>query len=175
MCTVVAQRNGTLPSGTEALNLGLKLAKTATEGKETYIKSWKSQCCAAHADFDSFFFVSGKLPSDELVGEVLSFLQPKGLADGKAPPQISIPEEARQAFEAFSGPSTSTLMSAGLLPLMSNGLEILDQVPLLIEEVCQWKLIRQKYSDIMSISHLIAFDFIGCCWRQGFCSATRVC
>ena len=97
-----------------------------------------------HADFSVVVVVdvgaTGKLPSDELVGEVLSFLQPKGLMDGKAPPQISIPADARQAFEAFSGPSTSALMSAGLLPLMSNGLEILDQVPLLIEEVCQQSL-----------------------------------
>ena len=80
--------------------------------------------------------MSGKLPSDELVGEILSFLQPKGLGNEKGPPQISIPEEARQAFETVAGPSRSTLASAGLLPLMLNSLEILDQVPLLIEEVC---------------------------------------
>lgn len=34
LCTVVAQKNGTVPSGTEAITLGLKLAKTATEGKQ---------------------------------------------------------------------------------------------------------------------------------------------
>jgi len=32
LCTFVAQKNGTIPSGTEAIDLGLKLAKTATEG-----------------------------------------------------------------------------------------------------------------------------------------------
>lgn len=62
-------------------------------------------------------------------------MQPKGLGSEKVPPQISIPAEARQAFEAVAGPSTSALASAGLLPLMLNSLEILDQVPLLIEEV----------------------------------------
>lgn len=108
LCTVVAQKNGTIPSGTEAINLGLKLAKTATEGR---------------------------LPSDELVGEVLSFLQPRGLMDGKPPPKINIPAEARQAFEAVSGPTTATLKTAGLLPLMTNSVEMMEQIPLLIEEV----------------------------------------
>jgi hypothetical protein len=77
---------------------------------------------------------TGKLPSDELVGEVLSFLQPGGSKGGN-PPRISIPTEARQAFEALTGPSTSTLTSAGLLPMMSSTVELLDQIPLLIEEV----------------------------------------
>ena len=80
-------------------------------------------------------FQTGKLPSDELVGEVLSFLQPRGLLKDKTPPKFSLPREARQAFEAFSAPSTSTLRSAGVLPLMTNAVEILEQIPMLIEEV----------------------------------------
>ena len=55
--------------------------------------------------------------------------------DGKAPPKVSIPAEARQAFEAVSGPTTSTLKTAGLLPLLTSSVEILEQIPLLIEEV----------------------------------------
>jgi len=31
-CNAVAQKNGTFPSGTEAISLSLKLAKTAAEG-----------------------------------------------------------------------------------------------------------------------------------------------
>ncbi|CAB9511132.1 Protein of unknown function (DUF1350) [Seminavis robusta] len=111
LCTVMAQKNGTVPSGAEAITLGLRLAKTATEGK---------------------------LPSDELVGEVLSFLQPRGpfMKNSETElPKITIPAEARQAFEAISGPSTSTLRNAGVLPLMTNSVVILEQIPLLIEEV----------------------------------------
>jgi Protein of unknown function (DUF1350) len=33
LCTLIAQKNGTIPSGTEAMMLGLKLAKTASEGE----------------------------------------------------------------------------------------------------------------------------------------------
>lgn len=32
LCTVIAQKNGTIPSGTDALSLGLRFAKTASEG-----------------------------------------------------------------------------------------------------------------------------------------------
>ena len=69
------------------------------------------------------------------MGEVLAFLQPPGLKNEESPPRISIPDEARKAFETISGPSTSTLRNAGVLPLMTNSVEILEQVPLLIDEV----------------------------------------
>ena len=61
--------------------------------------------------------------------------------DGKAPPKIIIPAEARQAFEAVSGPTTSTLKTAGLLPLMTSTVEILEQIPLLIEEVSWYQVL----------------------------------
>jgi hypothetical protein len=97
------------------------------------------------------YALAGKLPSDELVGEVLSFLKPRGIMNGEVPPKIKIPAEARQAFEAISGPSTSTLRNAGLLPLMTNSVEILEQVPLLIEEVSSY---RGIFSDFAALAEL---------------------
>lgn len=53
----------------------------------------------------------------------------------EAPPTITIPLEARDAFERVTGPSTSTLKDAGVLPLLVNTVDVLEQIPKLIEEV----------------------------------------
>lgn len=53
----------------------------------------------------------------------------------EAAPQITIPFEARQAFATFTGPSTSTLTNAGVLPTLVNTVDILEQIPKLIDEV----------------------------------------
>lgn len=134
LCTVIAQRNGTLPSGADAMQLGLQLAKSASEGTCSM-----HHCCMHFAMQEqrlTALYLAGKLPSDELVGDVLSFLKPKGFKE-RNPPKMSIPPEARQAFETVTGPSTSTLKSAGLLPMMTSTVEILEQIPLLIEEVAE--------------------------------------
>jgi len=72
---------------------------------------------------------TGKLPSDELVKEVLSFLQLPSSA------QITIPTDARQALEALKGASIFKGSASIILPLLTNSVEILEQIPLLIEEV----------------------------------------
>jgi len=104
--TFVAQKNGTLPSGSESITLGLKLARSASQGE---------------------------LPSDELVSEVLKFIQPKGA--NFVSEDIKIPAEFREAFESVANPSRATLANTGLLPIVDNAIETLEQIPLLIDEV----------------------------------------
>ena len=136
LCTVIAQKDGATPSGNEAITLGLKLAKAATEGNK-HCTMLQSYCSCREIFLSSAMLLSlaGRLPSDELLGEVLSFLQPPGFKSKESNLQITIPAEVRKAFDTISGPSTSTLRDTGLLPLMTNSVEILEQVPLLIEEV----------------------------------------
>ena len=55
----------------------------------------------------------------------------------ESPPRMTIPEEARQAFATLSGPSTKTLRNTGLLPVLSNAVEVLEQIPLLMDEVAE--------------------------------------
>jgi len=63
------------------------------------------------------------------VKEALSFLQLPSSA------QITIPADARQALEALKGASMFKGSAGTILPLLTNSVETLKQIPLLIEEV----------------------------------------
>ena len=91
------------PSGTEAIQLGLGLARSAARGE---------------------------IPSDEALTDVLRFALP---IDGGQ--QVAVPKELRDAARAFAEPAALALEGAGVLPLIDQGIDILQQVPLLVDEV----------------------------------------
>jgi len=103
--TSVAKKDGTTPSGVDVLNLSLQLARTAS---------------------------AGELPSDELLAEVKRVMTPQLL---QGLPLLEIPEALRTGLETLISPSATALSSAGVLPLMTQLVDTLDQIPLLIEEV----------------------------------------
>lgn len=91
------------PSGTEAIQLGLGLVRSAARGE---------------------------IPSDEALTDVLRFALP---IDGGQ--QVAVPKELRDAARAFAEPAALALEGAGVLPLIDQGIDILQQVPLLVDEV----------------------------------------
>lgn len=105
--TTIAGKNQTYPSGTEAMNLMLELARTATEGD---------------------------LPSDELLSRISRFASPPELA-AFAPDQVIVPAALREAVSSAIAPSSKAMADTGLLPLLNQAVETLEQIPLLVEEV----------------------------------------
>lgn len=105
--TALAAKNGTFPSSNEALRLSLRLARAASEGN---------------------------LPSDDLLTEISSLLTPKPLASF-APTNVMIPSALREALKTIIFPASEALTGTGILPLMNDFVDTLDQIPLLIEEV----------------------------------------
>jgi acetyl esterase/lipase len=103
--TSVAAKDGTTASGVDVIHATLKLARAASEGR---------------------------LPSDELLAEVNRVMTPQLL---QGLPAIAIPEALRSSLETLISPSATALKGAGVLPLMNQLVDTLDQIPLLIEEV----------------------------------------
>lgn len=105
--TALSAKNGTFPSSTEILSLGLELARATTEGK---------------------------LPSDDLLQRIAR-AQAIGPLQKLVPEELIIPGAVRDAFATLTSPSTTALSSAGVLPYMNQIVGTLQQIPLLIEEV----------------------------------------
>ena len=104
--TSVALKDGpTASSGLDVINVALKLARAASEGD---------------------------LPSDELLAEANRVMTPQML---KGLPALEIPDSLRQGLQTLLTPSSAALTSAGVLPLLHQLVDTLDQIPLLIQEV----------------------------------------
>lgn len=103
----VADRNGTRPSGTDGLNIGLDLARAAARGD---------------------------LPSDELLNDAIRFVLPEALASAE-PGDVKVPPELRDALKGLIEPAATAFEGAGVLPLMDQTIDVLEQIPLLVEEV----------------------------------------
>jgi Protein of unknown function (DUF1350) len=116
--TYVAARNDTSrPSGSQLISTGLELAISA---------------------------VSGTLPSDELLSKAANLLTPPRLrSSGRSAqddesgdsPSIRIPPAVRDAYAALVQPSRTLGMETGAIPVLTEVLESLEQVPRLIDEV----------------------------------------
>jgi len=105
--TVAEKNEKTSRSGVDVINIGLQLARAASEGN---------------------------IPSNKLVTELKDLLTP---LPGLIPDEVEIPEELRDGIETLIGPSVTALSGAGVLPLMNQMVDTLDQIPLLIEEVAE--------------------------------------
>jgi len=105
--TTLADRNGTRPSGTDGLNIGLNLARAAARGD---------------------------LPSDELLNDAIRFVLPEALASAE-PGDVNVPSELRDAVRNLIEPAATAFEGAGILPLMDQTIDVLGQIPLLVEEV----------------------------------------
>ena len=66
--------------------------------------------------------------------EISSLLTPKPLASF-APTNVMIPSALREALKTIIFPASEALTGTGILPLMNDFVDTLDQIPLLIEEV----------------------------------------
>jgi hypothetical protein len=131
--TALSAKNGTFPSSTEILSLGLELARAATEGK-----------CACglftgimHTRLPKIIlllWMLGELPSNDLLQRIAK-AKAIGPLQNLVPKELIIPGAVRDAFATFTSPSTTALSSAGVLPYMNQVVGTLEQIPLLIEEV----------------------------------------
>jgi len=107
--TYVAARNDTSrQSGSEIISVGLELATAAAKGE---------------------------LPSDQLLTKASKVLAPPGLGGLFPDKNVVVPGVLRDAFTTVSGPSTAALSEAGVVPLMTEFLQALQQIPMLIDEV----------------------------------------
>ena len=96
-----------LPSGTDIMRLGLRLARSATEGT---------------------------LPTDRMIDDVARFLTPQLLTPFLAD-ELRVPEGVRSALQTFVDPTAAALDGAGVLPLLNQAVDVMDQIPMLVEEV----------------------------------------
>lgn len=110
--TYVAARNDTSrASGSDVIRVGLELATAAAQGE---------------------------LPSDDLLTKASKVLAPPGLysfVNSKTNTNVVLPGMLRNAFATVTGPSTAALSEAGVVPLMTEFLGALQQIPMLIDEV----------------------------------------
>lgn len=106
--TYVAARNETRNSGSEIISTALRLAKASAKGE---------------------------LPSDALLSRAVQLMAPPGFESLTRDKSVTIPETVRQAFASFASPASSALSNAGLVTLVTETLQALEQIPLLIDEV----------------------------------------
>jgi len=108
--TYVAARNDTSrPSGSEVIRVGLDLATAVA---------------------------NGQLPSDALLTRATQVLAPPlGPFQSLIPTSIALPSVLRDAFGTVTAPSTAALNEAGVVPLVTEFLHALQQIPALIDEV----------------------------------------
>lgn len=105
--SIARGRNGTQSSGTDGMNIGLDLARAAARGE---------------------------LPSDELLNEAIRFVLPEALASSEAG-DLTVPTELRDAARTLIEPAATALEGAGVLPLVDQAIDVLEQIPMLVEEV----------------------------------------
>eukprot|EP00557_Chaetoceros_sp_GSL56_P012266 CAMPEP_0176483796 /NCGR_PEP_ID=MMETSP0200_2-20121128/4109_1 /TAXON_ID=947934 /ORGANISM="Chaetoceros sp., Strain GSL56" /LENGTH=434 /DNA_ID=CAMNT_0017880221 /DNA_START=433 /DNA_END=1733 /DNA_ORIENTATION=+ len=95
------------PNSLELINIGIKLSRNA---------------------------VKGDLPSDELLSEIAKRTTPKPLAS-ILPQDVVVPSFVRDSFQKFINPLKENKLNAGIIPLLDQSLDVLEQIPLLIDEV----------------------------------------
>jgi Protein of unknown function (DUF1350) len=121
--TYAAARNDTRrSSGSEIISVGLQIAKAT---------------------------VNGYVPSDDLLSRALQLLAPKGLdflttagrqreqafATAHSAATARVPGSLREMFVRLTAPSVAAMTQSGVLPLLTETIETLEQVPRLIDEV----------------------------------------
>lgn len=141
--TTLSAKNGTFPSSTEVLALGLELARVATKG------TFATSCLLRNLrKFTTFIFLCmyvGELPSDELLNRVARTTA-LGPLQNLVPDNLMIPGAIRDAFSTLTSPSTAALNRAGVLPYANQAVETLQQIPPLIEEVSPDSVLVRRYS-----------------------------
>jgi hypothetical protein len=106
--TYVAARNDTSrPSGSDVIRVSLDLATASAKGE---------------------------LPSDELLTKATKLLVP-ALPSFLQPPAVVIPGMLRTAVSTVSAPTAKVLSNTGVLPLVTEFLGALQQIPMLIDEI----------------------------------------
>jgi len=112
--TYAAARNDTSRnSGSEIISVGLQLAKAGAVGE---------------------------IPSDDLLSRAVQLVTPTPVFEAliskdATSKTINVPDSLRQAFTTLTGPLASAAVQTGTLPIMTEALETLEQVPLLMDEV----------------------------------------
>lgn len=108
--TYVSARNVTdRHSGSEIILTGLQLAKSAAYGE---------------------------IPPDGLLSKALKLIVPPGLSEGPfAAVPVMMPGAIREAFNTIAAPYNLAMTEAGILPVVSEVIEALEQIPYLIDEV----------------------------------------
>jgi len=116
--TYVAARNeSSRNSGSELISVGLQLAKAGA---------------------------AGELPSDELLTRAVELMVPggklmtdnqNGSEESHRSKTVTVPDSIRNAFSSFTGPLAAAALKSGALPILTEALETLEQIPRLIDEV----------------------------------------
>ena len=78
--------------------------------------------------------VQGDLPSDELLSDIAKKTTPKPLAS-VLPQDIVVPSFVRDSLKQLIEPLKNAKSNAGIIPLLDQSLDVLEQIPSLIEEV----------------------------------------
>lgn len=81
--------------------------------------------------------MKGTLPSDEFLNEIAQKTTPKPLT-AIMPQDVSIPVVLRESIQQAIDPFVKAQNEAGILPLADQSLDVLEQIPSLIEEVRYW-------------------------------------
>lgn len=179
--TTLSAKNGTFPSSTEVLALGLELANVATKG--TSAMRYFLRNIHKGTVFTFLCMYVGELPSDELLNRVARTTA-LGPLQNLVPDNLMIPGAIRDTFSALTSPSTAALNRAGVLPYANQAVETLQQIPPLIEEVSPDSVLVRRYSVCFIIeagkfSHIsltlwcLVVFCTGCRRSTGFCSTTR--
>jgi len=109
--TFVAARNDTRRnSGGDVIAVSLQLAKAAAVGE---------------------------LPDDPLLSRAVQLLVPPGFESLTRNKQVTLPKALRDAWKSVTAPTLDALTTAGVdaVPVLYETLEVLEQIPMLIEEV----------------------------------------
>lgn len=98
---------GALSSPTVAMNFALELGRVA---------------------------VRGNLPSDQLLSDIAKFATPQSI-NSLTPDKVVVPTALRDTLKKTLEPLTKIQDEAGITPYIEKALDVLEQVPLLIDEV----------------------------------------
>lgn len=77
---------------------------------------------------------AGEVPTDELLSRALQLLTPQGGAT-TATENVAVPDIVRNVFSSLTGPLATVASKSGALPVMTETLSSLQQIPLLMDEV----------------------------------------
>ena len=81
--------------------------------------------------------MKGSLPSDDFLTEIAQKTTPKALS-AIIPQEVQIPSVLRESIQQAIEPIIKAQNEAGILPLADQSLDVLEQIPSLIEEVRYW-------------------------------------
>merc|ERR1740124_2128008 len=95
------------PTSVDLINFGLRLGRSAVEGN---------------------------LPSDELLSEIAKKTTPAMLSS-VLPQDVQIPPFLRDSLQQALDPIAKAQVEAGVQPILDQSLDMLEQIPLLIDEV----------------------------------------